>query len=834
MDESSVAFTEDTSTFNSEVTEGEGDDDSDDKLSLFMIACCLLIIGVVVSLMLIMLQDLADDTEIDDDEGDATAEGTYDKAGGPGRSSGGGGVTSTLTKPITTPVTSGRVQRPATRAQRIPQRTPRILPTPNKGLPPLLPTTPESAQGLPTPRATPSPQTPRLATPKVTQLRPSTPKATPATPTPRPTPPKLTRPPPLLQSTPKVTRAPPTPRPTPPKATQAPATPRPTPPKITRPPPLRPSTPKVTRAPQTPRPTPPKITRPPPPPPSTPKVTRAPPTPRPTPPKITRPPPPPPSTPKVTRAPPTPRPTTRKITRPPPLPPSTPKVTRAPPTPRPTTPKITRPPPPPPSTRQATKAPATPRPTPSKVTQPPKLPPSTPKVTQAPPTPRLTSPKVTQPPPLPPSRPTTPKPTTRTPSPTTPTTTKITKSTTPPARVPQKEPEPENIICTVASDGPMEMPEDGLCDFMFYESLGKPFDKPGESSMGKFTTFQSLAAKGNKTQFGISILTLDIGVFLRLLNEDSAKAWAQENLWNHNIHHWGVLNIHHPLFDLAEYFVNATLVLKSAHQISLLSPPKKVVSYTFLGLYSRDTSACDEAARIMKIVHLPTVLVILGHISFKEQEIAALIPKFQCYITPPTIFKIPPRIQNSYHYRLTYDEAVLFVACMWEKQIFRRPVFAISTTMKGRWYTPKIDNSQNPKIGRYAVFEECERFEGYGIPQQICNDSSTKYYDNIYVNNSYLFVHTFDNSPGRKKTFVFDDAATQGQKVCYARYNYTKYDHTLALYDVNYDYAPSNCKKKIAGSYARTRVYRKLAKFINDYINRDKKECLRIANPTQS
>ncbi|XP_054930938.2 uncharacterized protein [Dermacentor andersoni] len=170
---------------------------------------------------------------------------------------------------------------------------------------------------------------------------------------------------------------------------------------------------------------------------------------------------------------------------------------------------------------------------------------------------------------------------------------------------------------------------------------------------------------------------------------------------------------------------------------------------------------------------------------------------------------------------------------MWEKNIFRLPVFAISATMKGRWYTPKIDDSHNPKIGYYAVLEECERFEGYGIPQQICNDSSTKYYDNIFVNNSYLFVHTYDKSPGRKKTFVFDDAVTQGQKVCYARYNYTKYDHTLALYDVNYDYAPSNCKKKIAGSYARTRVYKKLAKFINDYINRDQKECLRIAYAKQ-
>ncbi|XP_070379638.1 uncharacterized protein [Dermacentor albipictus] len=164
-----------------------------------------------------------------------------------------------------------------------------------------------------------------------------------------------------------------------------------------------------------------------------------------------------------------------------------------------------------------------------------------------------------------------------------------------------KPPQRNAYICTVASDGEMETPRDGLCDFTFYESLGKPFERPGEASKGKFATFKSMAAKGQKTQFGISIFALDIGAFLIHLSKQSAKAWAQENLWNHNIHHWGVLNIYETIFNQPGYLRNATLSLKRALEISDPSPTKRVVSYTFLGYYAKQPAGCDEAAEIMKI-----------------------------------------------------------------------------------------------------------------------------------------------------------------------------------------------------------------------------------------
>ncbi|XP_065312134.2 uncharacterized protein [Dermacentor albipictus] len=555
---------------NTDIKQGERDHDY--WSSVFLLACCLLVSGVLLSLILIVLQAFLGDGEMKDD-----SKATYGKATSSGKSSGGGGVTSTLRQPTPTPVTSTGVQHPVTREQE-------IIPTPNKGVPPQQPTTL------------------------------------------------------------KITPAPPTPAPT------------------------TPTTPTK------------------------------------------------------------PKPTTTKA------PPTTPPVT--------TTPQSTRPP--------TTLAPLV-----------------------------------------------------------------------------DKPPQSNAYICTVASDGEMEMPEDGVCDFTFYESLEKPFERPGETSKGKFATFQSMATKGQKTQFGISIFALDIGAFLIHLSKQSAKAWAQENLWNHNIHHWGIFNIYETIFNQPGYLRNATLSLKRAHDISDPSPTKRVVSYTFLGYYAKQPAGCVEAAEIMKNVYRPTVLVILAHISYTEQEIQAQTPGFECYIMPPTIYIIPKSIRYSLKYGHTFDDAVDLVECMRKKEIFNSQLFAISISLKGRWYTPKLDDEDYAGWGEYSVFKPCKRFEGYGIPQLVCNESDSAYLKHMEIQKADLHAATYDKSRGRKKTLVFDNWWTLNDRFCFdSKYNHDIYDYTIAGYDVNYDYAPSNCEPRMHGSYTRTKLLRFLAQLINGYPRMPPYSCL--------
>ncbi|KAL1467625.1 hypothetical protein MTO96_042035, partial [Rhipicephalus appendiculatus] len=72
----------------------------------------------------------------------------------------------------------------------------------------------------------------------------------------------------------------------------------------------------------------------------------------------------------------------------------------------------------------------------------------------------------------------------------------------------ERPPTVSSVICTVDGEGPIEVPADGVCDFIFYDSLGKPFDRLGKPAAGSFKKFQTLAAKGKLTQYGVSICPL--------------------------------------------------------------------------------------------------------------------------------------------------------------------------------------------------------------------------------------------------------------------------------------------------------------------------------------
>ncbi|XP_072140192.1 uncharacterized protein [Dermacentor andersoni] len=309
----------------------------------------------------------------------------------------------------------------------------------------------------------------------------------------------------------------------------------------------------------------------------------------------------------------------------------------------------------------------------------------------------------------------------------------------------------------------MELPPDGVCDFIFYDSLREPFDKLGRPSRGKFKTFQTIAA---------------------------AKA----------------------------------------ADISKPSATKRVASYTFLGYYGKKQVACEEAAQHLQSIYTPHVVVFLGHISFKEDEIATEVPNFVCIIVPPSIYEIPPSVKAKLVYGHTYEAATSMVTCISQKGINPPPVYAISVTLKGRWYTPKVDDIGEQKIGAYGVFEQCESFREYTIPQLICTKTKTKYLSNLELNDTGLYMQTYDKKPGTKQTLVFDSTMTQVKKICDARYKDKTHAYTIAAYDVNYDYAPSACPQKIPGGYSRTQSYKKLVTFLAHFNGKQQADCLAIIN----
>ncbi|KAL1427079.1 hypothetical protein MTO96_017737 [Rhipicephalus appendiculatus] len=308
----------------------------------------------------------------------------------------------------------------------------------------------------------------------------------------------------------------------------------------------------------------------------------------------------------------------------------------------------------------------------------------------------------------------------------------------------------------------------------------------------------------------------------------TAIAWSKEKLWNHNIYHWGILSIRKTIMAMPGYFVNATVALKRAAEISRPSAMKRAPSYTFLGFYGETRFGCNEAVAHMITFYRPNVLIILGHISFKEQDVRREVSNYVCIMIPPSIYKIPSSVQNTLVYGHTITEAAKLLTCIASK-LQPLPVVGISFTMKGRYYSPKIDDANVDTAGEYSVFKRCHAFDSFADPQLICNRTRYLYFAHLSRDANYLFSSSYDKTRGRKKTLVYDDVQSIKEKICHIIYNSTLDNYTFVLYDVNFDFSASACPSAQLGPYTRLKKIQQLNQFhLTDSKNLPFKSCLNI------
>ncbi|XP_075724435.1 uncharacterized protein LOC142767096 [Rhipicephalus microplus] len=88
--------------------------------------------------------------------------------------------------------------------------------------------------------------------------------------------------------------------------------------------------------------------------------------------------------------------------------------------------------------------------------------------------------------------------------------------------------------------------EDGLCDFLFFESLyrlcGGEILEPQLSVALKL--FVGFAKGASKTEYGVSIDASNIQDFTKHLKIPDALAWVDTQLWQNKVYHWGIMTIH--------------------------------------------------------------------------------------------------------------------------------------------------------------------------------------------------------------------------------------------------------------------------------------------------
>nr|XP_054930873.1 uncharacterized protein LOC129386734 [Dermacentor andersoni]XP_054930874.1 uncharacterized protein LOC129386734 [Dermacentor andersoni] len=358
-----------------------------------------------------------------------------------------------------------------------------------------------------------------------------------------------------------------------------------------------------------------------------------------------------------------------------------------------------------------------------------------------------------------------------------------------------------SVVCTVDCNIRMVVPPDGVCDFIFFDSLyvtcgGGVGDA---QTTPKLQRFFDLAAQGNNTQFGCSIDELKLGEFVTDIEKSDSLKWAQEKLWANNVYHWGVMNIYHVLFFQDPDIVKKALeALKAAAQFSQPSSEKGVASHTFLGVYARwDLKPCENIGLHTKSVFSPDMIVVLGHFSYQENKFKGFF--YTCFVFSPNLLMNVLYYSNRaarYYHALV--DAVVLAKCLRQDQDIQSPL-AISFTLKARMYQPEVKKPINE-----TMFSHCVpgNFSQDVDPLQFCDLAKKGYVSGPFYENFDKTMYAFVTTPERTTVVYFDSRYTLRIKICELKYQALDLTVSLAPYDVNYDFDSFYCN--IVSNFSRT------------------------------
>ncbi|XP_070380771.1 uncharacterized protein [Dermacentor albipictus] len=362
-------------------------------------------------------------------------------------------------------------------------------------------------------------------------------------------------------------------------------------------------------------------------------------------------------------------------------------------------------------------------------------------------------------------------------------------------------------VCTVV-DGPVPLhfPDDGLCDFVFFDSLGvspenNDFAVPQQSSA--VHSFVKQGQAGQRTRYGMSVSLSDAQNFSYAFRTPKGKA-DYESYWTYSVYDWGFLSVDELQVE-ARPTADIILALTTLKEMQEYAMSKNVQRpRTFLGIYPRHEPVCAAVSDYIKRIFTPTGVVVLGHLSYSDST------RSDCIIMPPVNF-VDPRAQNpDIRYGHSMRDAVLAAACLWGRNV--RTSMSLSVTMQARRYKLKDGIEGQPPF-----YSDCETgaYEQRITAQEICYDPNSGYSRNINYNDTFQSPITYDHADGFAITF--ENRVSLREKICDA-WAPAAADIRLGLaaYDVNYDRRSTRCDPEwINGTWSRLRFLLRLHDFLH-------------------
>ncbi|KAH7943459.1 hypothetical protein HPB52_008742 [Rhipicephalus sanguineus] len=338
------------------------------------------------------------------------------------------------------------------------------------------------------------------------------------------------------------------------------------------------------------------------------------------------------------------------------------------------------------------------------------------------------------------------------------------------------------LICTVSVKftSTSELPKDGLCDIIFYESFYIKNKPTGWTDPG-LDHFLELATKLRATSVGASFSPNKDKLFADALS-GSLNA-AVDRLRSLGVSHFGTLSLY------GKYTMPAKLL-----QCLKLLQWFPVMKCGLMKLCSAITE--------------PSFFVALTHVPFADRK------RRDCRILPMTMLDfpaVPPRRQMKY--AISIKEALRNL--QWtQSHKWDFTWMAISFSMRGHMYAPANISGDD---SAYKLFRPCKNFTA---PRHDFDVQPTSRCPSSHGEWTYRFEsdvvgeYTYDTARGLM--MVFDSEISIRKKICEAKAAYPAVPFGVAAYDVDYDSVASDCPSMQIGfgAYRRVKALRRLNEFM--------------------
>ncbi|KAL1427315.1 hypothetical protein MTO96_017603 [Rhipicephalus appendiculatus] len=372
------------------------------------------------------------------------------------------------------------------------------------------------------------------------------------------------------------------------------------------------------------------------------------------------------------------------------------------------------------------------------------------------------------------------------------------------------------LLCTMGSGSftTQMFPPDGLCDYIFYDSVYKAnittFDPPDEVD-SDLLLFVEKRKDYESTDFGIGFSFKHAPYVSYVLSrgQNLAPPFMLGYFWKQRIYHFGVLDT--PTKDVKEASVKKALdLLKIVTRLSDLQRAKgHSCMVVFAAAVPSDAWANFYATELSAL--WPLLFISLGHYDNGDNTF------IDCHVMPPTVLSRPVPVaseNSSYEYDLNsavtgVDEIATTGASS---------IWATSVTMKGRWTV--LEEGESPDFLSRCVYDPTA--ESFGAVAKVCQDDSFK----TTLNDLQVYSMLTYNS---SHVFAVDDEAAFKEKLCRLKGDHLRLDFGIAVFDLEYEDFANACDfANSHGAFTRLKAIRQIIDFFRTNFKKrsDRAACL--------